>query len=124
MHFYRKGVRAEYEWLKFLIYKGFATIRAPSSGGKNSPIDVVAMKKGLILAFEIKNHKKMPKLPKNRLDMLNEWCVKSGAIGLLAWRNKGQWLFLATKDAAEKRYELENWLDIERLLQALDFNNT
>ncbi|MBI2675402.1 MAG: hypothetical protein HYX24_03020 [Candidatus Aenigmarchaeota archaeon] len=121
MNRYRKGAMAEYEWMNFLIYKGFATIRAPSSGNKNCPVDVVAMKNGLVLAFEIKNHAKMPRLPEQRLSLLEGWCSKAGAIGLLAWRRKGEWLFLSAKDAMARRYDIENWLGIERLLEAIDF---
>src|SRR3989338_4237911 len=121
MKTYAKGARAESELLNFLNSKGFAVIRAPSSGGELSPVDVVAIKRSLIIAFECKNHAKKPKLPKDRVDRLKEWCDKAGAIGFLGWRTTGKWLFLQLKNVLENKYEDENWIEMSSLLQALDF---
>ncbi len=121
MKTYAKGARAESELLHYLNSKGFAVIRAPSSGGEMSPVDVVAIKRSLIIAFECKNHAKKPKLPKDRVDRLKEWCDKAGAICFLGWRTTGKWLFLQLKYVLENRYEDENWIEMDSLLEALDF---
>ena len=121
MKTYAKGARAESELLHFLNSKNFAVIRAPSSGGDLSPVDVVAIKRGLIIAIECKNHAKKPKLPKDRAARLKEWSDKAGAITFLGWRTKNKWLFLQLKDVLENRYEDENWFEMENFLTALDF---
>ena len=121
MKTYAKGARAELEILHFLNSRGFAVIRAPSSGGSLSPVDVVAIKKGLIIAIESKNHVKKPKLPTDRILRLKEWSDKAGAITFLGWRTKNKWLFLQLKDVLENKYEDENWIKMENFLTALDF---
>ena len=121
MKTYAKGARAELEILHFLNSRGFAVIRAPASGGDLSPVDVVAIKKGLIIAIESKNHVKKPKLPADRVLRLKEWSDKAGAITFLGWRNKNKWLFLQLKDVLENKYGDENWIDMENFLTALDF---
>ncbi len=121
MKTYAKGARAELELLHFLNSKGFAVIRAPSSGGDLSPVDVVAIKRGLIIAIESKNHAKKPKLPQDRIDRLKEWSDKAGAITFLGWRTKNKWLFLQLKDVIENKYGDENWFGMENFLNALDF---
>jgi Holliday junction resolvase len=90
---YKKGVAYERELLYLLKSKGFAVMRAPSSGGKISPIDVVALKKGLILAIECKAWLKKPKLNSQKAKEIIDWAEKAGAIPLLAWRSKNGWQF-------------------------------
>ena len=121
MKTYAKGSRSERELLHFLNSRGFAVSRVPSSGGFLSPLDVVAIKKGLILAFEIKAWNKKPKIGRKQLVGLREWCDKAGAVGLIAWRTTGKWLFLRLEDAEQNRYEDENWMEMNMLLNALDF---
>jgi Holliday junction resolvase len=120
MKTYAKGARAESELIHYLNYKGFAVMRAPSSGGWLYPLDIVAIKKGLILAFEIKHHEKKPKIDKEQLSGLREWCNKAGAIGLIGWRSAGnKWLFLRLEDAEANKYEDENWIGMERMIDLL-----
>ncbi|RKX42205.1 MAG: hypothetical protein DRP27_09700 [Thermotogae bacterium] len=120
-HLYLKGARSERELLHFLNFKGFSCGRIASSGGTLTPVDIIAMKKGLILGFEIKAHKNKPKLDKNKLQKLREWCERAGAIGFLAWKAPGnRWLFLRAEDAEAERYDDENWIEMESLLDALD----
>ena len=121
MKTYAKGARAELELIHYLSSKNFACIRAASSGGELYPIDLLAIKSGLIIAFECKNHAKKPKLPKDRVERLKEWSGKAGAITFLGWRTRNKWLFLQLKDAIENKYEDENWIEMENLLTALDF---
>ena len=127
---YSKGSRAERELAHFLNHKGFATLRVPSSGGFLSPLDVVAIKNGLVLAFEIKSHKTKPRLRKEQLKAFSDWCKKAGAMGFVAWRRteasenevldaSRRWLFLRTEDASNSRYEDDNWIERDMLLRAM-----
>ena len=115
---YRNGVLYEREMLHFLNSKGFAVSRVPSSGGYLSPIDIIAIKRGLILSFECKNYSKKPRLEKNQLRRFKDWCDRAGAIGFLAWRNSGQWLFLKISDAEAGNYEDGKWIEMKNLLSA------
>ncbi len=94
---YNKGARAERELCRKLESCGFAMIRAAGSGGSISTPDVVAIKKGRVLAFECKAWKTVPRLGKKEYKNFKNWCDMSGAMGFLAWRNKN-WKFLGVKD--------------------------
>jgi Holliday junction resolvase len=119
---YVKGSRFERDLIHFLNYKGFAVARVPSSGGFLSPMDVIAIKKGLVVAIECKAWNKLPKLDKKQLTHFREWVNKAQAIGFVAWKKPGgKWLFLRLEDAEANRYEEENWLPMENVLNALDF---
>jgi len=120
---YSKGARGERELLHFLNHKGFAVSRAPSSGGFLTAIDIVAIKKGLILGIECKAHQKKPRINKLQLQRFREWINKAGAIGLIAWRTpEPRWKFLRLEDAENNRYEDENWIERDVLLNALGIN--
>ena len=122
MNFYRKGARFERELIHFLNYKGFSVSRTASSGGYLYPVDIVALKKGLILAFECKAHKNKPRLERKKLARFRQWCERAGAIGFVAWRApQNRWLFLSTEDAEKSRYGDENWIAMENFLKAIDF---
>ncbi len=113
-----KGARFERDILHFLNGKGFSCMRAPSSGNWLSPVDVVAIKRGSVLAIECKNHSKKPKLNQKSMQKFREWCDRAGATGLLAWQVPGtgsgaSWKFLRLEDAENNRYEDENWFDIQ-----------
>lgn len=119
---YSKGSRAERELAHFLNHKGFATLRVPSSGGFLSPLDVVAIRRGQILAFEIKSHAKKPKLKKDQLDRFTEWCEKANALGFVAWRRttsdndealsaSQRWMFLPIESAKRNDYADINWVE-------------
>jgi Holliday junction resolvase len=121
MKFYAKGVRAERELLHFLTYRGFACLRTASSGGHLSPVDVVALKRGRVLCFEIKSWSTQPRLDKKKLQRFKEWCSRADGFGFLAWYNKNQWRFLRIEHAENNQYDEENWLDPDSLLKAVDF---
>ena len=121
MKTYAKGARSERELLHFLNNKGFACIRAPSSGGDMSPVDIIALKKSKPFAFEIKAWATKPKLEKKQLQRFTEWCNRAGAIGFLAWYNENTWKFLPIKDAENNNYDDENWLTHDNLLSVIDF---
>jgi Holliday junction resolvase len=119
---YAKGARFERDLIHYLNSKDFSVLRVPSSGGFLSPIDIVAMKKGLIVAIECKSWNRKPKLEKEQLRRFKEWSDRAGAMGFLAWRKPGnKWLFLRIEDAELGKYEDENWFAMENVLSALDF---
>jgi Holliday junction resolvase len=94
---YVKGAQAERDLAKLLKNKSFSVIRAAGSGSSISTPDLIAIKRGRILAFECKAWKTVPRLKeKEYKDFLN-WCKGAGAIGFLAWKNK-DWLFMNIKD--------------------------
>lgn len=124
-----KGARFERELLRFLDYKGFAVMRAPSSGGELSPLDIVAIKRGLVLAIEAKNYAAKPRLDRDKVRRMQEWCEKAGAIGIVTWKKpkgvapypeKGTWLFLPFTDAIASEYGDEKWVPMELFLKAFD----
>lgn len=121
MKTYAKGARFERELLQFLNYKKFAVLRVPSSGNKVSPVDIVAIKKGLVVAIECKAWDRLPKPPKDQLNRMKEWSDRAGAIGFVAWKKPGNtWLFLPVENALNNMYEEENWIEMENLLNALE----
>ncbi len=128
MKTYAKGARTERELLHFLNHIGCAVLRVPSSGGFLSPVDIVAIKNGKILAFECKAWSKKPKLKKQQLRAFSEWCRKAGAMGFVAWRRthseekltaSGRWLFLRVEDAEQNKYKDEYWIERDILLRIL-----
>ena len=94
---YIKGAQAERDLSKRLKEFGFAVIRAAGSGGSISAPDIVAIKKGRVLAFECKAWKTTPRLNKEQYENLKNWCQKAGAMGFMAWKNR-EWKFLRVKD--------------------------
>ena len=113
---YAKGAKAERELLHFLNHHNFSCIRSPSSGGRISPVDIIAIRKGTILSFEIKSWAKKPKLNKKKLQSFKEWSENAGAMAFLAWYNNNQWRFLPLKQAEENQYEDENWIDYNNFI--------
>lgn len=116
---YRKGVSSERELVHLLNSRGFSVMRAPSSGGSAYPLDVVALKKGMILAFEIKTWNRKPYLEAVQVNAFREWCERAGAMGFLGWRSRGKWLFLRIEDIIAGNYKDENWISMENFLRAL-----
>ncbi len=117
MKAYRKGYRSEREILRILSSHGYSCVRSASSGGFLTPVDIVALKNGKTLAFEIKSWAKMPRLDKKSLERFSAWAAKAGACSFLAWYNRNEWRFLPLKDAAEGNYSDENWLGLEDFLK-------
>jgi Holliday junction resolvase len=116
---YRKGAGGERELAHLLNSKGFSVMRAPSSGGSVYPLDIVALRKGMIIAFEIKTWNRKPYIDKAQLAGLRGWCDRAGAMGFVGWRARGKWLFLRLEDAEQSNYRDENWISMERFLLAL-----
>ena len=117
MHYYRKGFRAEREILRILSANGYSCLRSASSGGFLTPVDVIAIRSGRLLALEIKSWAKKPKLARDQLSRFSDWCSQAGAHGFLAWYNQNQWRFLPLKDVEEGRYEDENWIGLDVFLK-------
>jgi Holliday junction resolvase len=116
MKLYQKGFRAERELLRFLSARGYSCVRSASSGGFLTPVDVVAIKQGRLLCFEIKSWSRKPRLDKTQLSRFSVWCGQAGGHGFIAWYNQNQWRFLPVKDAEANRYDDENWLELESFL--------
>lgn len=120
MKTYAKGSRNERELLYILHSRGFRCIRAASSGGFFSPVDIVAIKKGLVIAFECKAWSRLPRLEKRKAQAFIDWCKGAGALGFLAWRTRGKWLFLDTKNIKAGDYSESNWLEMEDFFRIID----
>jgi Holliday junction resolvase len=114
---YSKGARGEHELLHILNSRGFAVMRAPSSGGAIYPLDIVAIKKGVVLAFEIKTWDRKPYLEAAQASAFREWCGRAGAMGFLGWRSRGKWLFLRLEDALNSNYKDDSWITMEGFLE-------
>lgn len=118
MKTYRKGAAAERELLHFFNHQGFSCMRQASSGGHTTPVDIIAMRSGITLAFECKNHARKPYLQRDKLHAFRDWCQTAGAMGFLAWRTQGRWLFLKVEDADQGNYQDGKWIEIQDLLSA------
>jgi Holliday junction resolvase len=84
---YRRGYRYELELSAKLYALGYSTLRAPASGKGGKP-DVVAVRKGRVLAFEVKVRSK-PRdiyIPKVEVEMLKAWAERAGAEAYIAVR--------------------------------------
>ncbi len=114
---YAKGSKAERELLKFLSARGYSCVRQASSGGFRSPVDIVAIKHGKILSFEIKSWSKKPKLERRQLERFSEWSGNAGALAFLAWYSQNEWRFLPLSDAEKGNYDDENWISLEDFLR-------
>ncbi len=117
MKTYAKGARFERDLMNFLHSNNFACLRCASSGGWYTPVDIIAIRNNLILAIECKAHNKKPKLEKDKVKKLREWCDRAKAWGFLAWKVPGnEWRFLRLEDMEANRYEDENWFGIKQIL--------
>ena len=114
---YRKGYRAERELLRFLSSRGYSVARQASSGGFHSPVDVIAMKLGKVLAFEIKAWATKPKLASRQLHAFKAWTDNAGAMGFLAWYNHNTWRFLPLHEAANNHYDDDKWIELDNFFR-------
>jgi len=103
----RRGVSEERELVRRLDGLGFAVLRAPSSGSstKLDRPDLVAGRRGLIIAFEVKTtHRKTLYARKESMEQLTRFSEKFGAKPLLAVKFKGVhrgWLLLEPKNLTQ-----------------------
>ncbi len=119
MKTYAKGARFERDLMNFLHSQGgFACIRCASSGGWHTPVDIIAIKNGVVLAIECKAHSKKPRLEKDKIKKLREWCERARAWGFLAWKVPGNiWKFLRIEDAETNNYNDENWIELKQMMR-------
>jgi Holliday junction resolvase len=94
---YRRGYRYELELQAKLYALGYSTIRAPASGKGGKP-DVIAVRKGRVLAFEVKVRSK-PKdiyISKIEVERLRAWADRAGAEAYIAVRllEPPEWRFI------------------------------
>jgi len=115
---YAKGSAGERELAHILNSRGFSVMRAPSSGGAIYPLDIVAIKKGVVLAFEIKTWNRKPYLEAAQVNAFREWCERAGAMGFLGWRGRGKWSFLRLEDVLNSNYKDDSWISMEGFLRA------
>ena len=116
---YAKGAHYERDLIEFLKERGFSAVRIAGSGHK-APADILAIRKGLVLAIESKAHAQKPYLPRDRVAEFTQWCEQAGALGFLAWRAPHQeWRFLPLKSLIESNFDDEFWLTKETLLRAI-----
>lgn len=101
----RKSYEAENELANILWSMGFAVIRGPASGGgarKRFQPDLVAVKNGKILVFEIKrcsDEEKPLYLDSSQILGLQEWGRRAGGSVYIAIRFKGgEWRFHEVKE--------------------------
>ncbi len=97
----RKGFQYERELVRLLWKKGFACMRAPASGSKVKRAiypDVIALKNGVILVFEVKVRSKPEPIyvEKDKIDKLKEFCYRAGGRGFIAIKYIGltDWRFI------------------------------
>ncbi len=124
-----KGFNRERELARILWKKGFAVLRAPASGAKTKKLvypDLIALKKGTILVFEVKTREKPGIIYIDRKQFMKfmEFIRRSGGQGYVAVKimdGRG-WRFIPIDKVEETRggnyrISLEN---IERGLRISD----
>jgi len=122
VHSYAKGYGAERELVHTLSKLGYMTIRAPRSGRINLPSpDVIAVKDGRVIVFEVKFRASAFTISKDQLEELTQWKNVGGAHTYIGCKiaRKG-WKFLHLHDVianngnigkkfiAEKGFSIEN----------------
>ena len=113
---YRKGYMAERELVLKLSELGWAVIRAPRSGRMDIPLpDVVAIRNGRVLSFEVKSRKPGFKMRPEQLSELAEWRNRSGTQVFIALKlpYKG-WRCLELDDIAERNGNVSKGLVDEK----------
>ncbi len=98
----RRGFSYERALVKKLWKHGFAAIRGPASGAKAREIvqpDVVAMKNGVILVFEVKSVKKSYAklyINKSQVERLKEFASRASSYAFIAIkiRETKDWIFI------------------------------
>ena len=105
---FRRGYQAELELVDFLTRKGFYAVRAPVSGGRGFPCDILAAKGEDRPGYEVKVTKEeVLYLYKNDIEPFVEFCGKLGFQAFLAvrwkYRKKDPWTFIQIDEAKPVR---------------------
>jgi len=102
-----RGFQAERDLVKLLWRLGFAVIRAPASGSKIKKAvypDVVAIRKGKVLVFEVKRRSELSTIyvPKEQVEKLKMFSERAGGEAFIAIKIPGRdWVFVELKDLEE-----------------------
>lgn len=107
----RRGFAHERDLAMKLWDKDFAVMRAPASGSKAKRLlypDVVAIKNGVIFAFEVKTTRSRKRdiyIPRHQVDKLVEFARRSGGTPFIAVKiiGEGEWFFIPISDLEETR---------------------
>jgi len=114
-----KGYTAERELVIKLWRLGFAVMRAPASGAKIKKAkypDVVAIKSGKVLIFEVKSRSKLGSiyLHTAQIQKLREFAERASGVAYIAIRLPGsEWRFIpleALEKVSESRYRISKEL--------------
>ncbi len=99
MVYHSKGANAERELMRLFFQQGFSVVRIAGSGTSPLPApDIIAIRKGRIIAVECKARKASNlAITIEQIGELLGWAKKAGAEPWIAWKipRKG-WLFLKT----------------------------
>lgn len=97
MVYHSKGANAERELMRLFFDKGFSVVRIAGSGTSPLPApDIVALKRGRIIAVECKARKaRNLAIDVGQMGELVGWAKRAGAEPFVGWKvpRKG-WLFL------------------------------
>ncbi len=123
VHSYAKGYYAERELVHALSGMGYMTIRAPRSGRIDLPSpDIIAVKDGRVMVFEVKFRASAFTVPKEQLAELVEWKEKAGAIAYIGCKiSRKGWKFLHLSDVIAnngnigKKFIEEKGISIDQL---------
>jgi len=123
----QKGRYGEYKLMQLLTKHGYFVMRAPGSGTRVKRfayVDVIAIKKGLILLFEVKRRQRRDTITfhKEQIEKLKEAEEKSGGHAHVAVYidDEKRWYFFTLDQLEDKgnhyllsAYEFENTKSIE-----------
>ncbi len=124
MVYHSKGANAERELMHLFFKEGFSVVRIAGSGTSPLPApDIIAIKKGRIIAVECKARKaKNLAISVGQIGELLGWAEKAGGEPLIGWkiprkgwfffhpselRNTGKFFTISQKNALENGRSLE-----------------
>jgi Holliday junction resolvase len=125
MVYHSKGANAERELMHLFFQAGFSVVRIAGSGTSPLPApDIIAIRKGRIIAVECKARKASHlAISVGQIKELGDWAARAGSESLIGWKipRKG-WFFLkpgqfnktskffiiSQKDAMKKGESLED----------------
>lgn len=100
MVYHGKGANAERELMRLFFNAGFSVVRIAGSGTSPLPApDIIALRKGRIIAVECKARKaKNLAIAVQQMQELLQWSKRAGAQAFVGWRVPHKdWLFLRPK---------------------------
>ena len=114
-----RGFRAERDLVRRLWRMGFAAIRGPASGARvrhSVYPDVVAIRNGLVLVFEVKYRRKPDTIyiPQRQVEKIVEFARRASGVPLIAVRigELKEWKIIRVS-------ELETYRDMYRITQLM-----